>query len=110
MPTPSEDSVEKSTESLTLDAPSHEDAFQGPVIDTPENNLNNKSEVSIPLVPKKGIEVVALRKGFYNQMRWNEGDKFLIRSEKEFGEWFKCTDSYYEKKRLEFYKEKKAKK
>jgi hypothetical protein len=83
------------------------DEFQKPVLQSPDMNI--KTQVNVPLTPKRGIEVVAQRKGFYNQQRYKEGDKFLIKSEKEFGEWMKCIDPSFEKKRVEFLKAKKAK-
>lgn len=69
-----------------------------------------QTQVSVRSAPNKGIEVVATRFGFYNQDRKREGDIFFIKSEDEFGEWMKCVDSEMEKKRIEFYKNKKAKK
>jgi hypothetical protein len=104
----SEDSM-SSDLSADLGAPSHlADDFQKPSIVSPDDS--NFSEKKIPLAPKKGIEVVATMKGFYNQMRYREGDKFLIRSTEEFGEWFKCVDPALEKQRVLFIKEKKARK
>jgi hypothetical protein len=82
------------------------------VFKKPELNIadfNNKTKVDV-LPSKKGIEVVALRKGFYNQNRYNEGSKFSIKSENDFGEWFYCVDKYFENKRQEFLKAKKANK
>jgi hypothetical protein len=96
--------------SVLLNVPSHieEDLFQKPILDTVENK--NASNVVVPLVPKNGIEVEATRIGFYNQMRIREGDKFLVRKFEDLGEWMKCVDPALEKKRLEFFKLKKAKK
>jgi hypothetical protein len=96
--------------SVELNPPSHaeQDEFKKPVMLSPEQNLQTQTKV--PAAPRNGIEVVATRKGFYNQRRIKEGDEFKIRSEEEFGEWFKCKDAQFEKKRLEFVKNKKAKK
>ena len=92
--------------SKELDAPVHND--EKPEFITPETT--NKSEIKLPQAPtKKVIEVVATRKGFYNQNRIKEGEKFNLRSEAEFGEWFKCINPVLEKKRQEFLKNKKAK-
>lgn len=104
---PSEsDSFESDSE---LNTPSHdEEVFKKPEIVSPDQN--SQTHVAIPLVSKKGIEVVAQRKGFYNQMRYREGDRFFIKNESEFGEWMKCVENVFEKKRIEFYKNKKAKK
>lgn len=75
-------------------------------------NSEEKSNttVNLPVVPKSGIEVVATRKGFYNQTRIKEGVEFKIKSEEDFGDWFKCKDPVFEKRRANFIKEKKAKK
>lgn len=96
-----------SSDPSSLDAPLHEDK---PIIETGDRSDSNKSILSVPSAPKKGIEVVALRDGFYNQMRKAQGSKFTIRDESEFGEWFRCVEPSFEKKRVNFYKEKKAKK
>lgn len=93
------------SDSPVLDAPLHDDK---PLMQSYEDG--NASIMKAPSTPKKGIEVVALRKGFYNQFRINEGEKFLIRSEKDFGDWFRCTEPSFEKKRIEFINAKKAKK
>jgi hypothetical protein len=92
---------------MGLDTPSHEEEKKPETI---SSQMNDVSQVKAPSVPKKGIEVVAIRKGFYNQTRYKEGDKFFIKSEESFGDWFSCVDPYFEKKRIEFYKSKKAKK
>jgi len=105
---PLQDSAVNPAESLVpeLQAPIHEEILK-PVIKNADNEDSSKVVIS---VPKKGIEVVAMAKGFYNQNRYVEGDKFSIRSEQEFGEWMKCVDPAMEKRRIEFYKNKKAKK
>lgn len=59
---------------------------------------------------RKPIEVVATRRGFYDNQRKTEGESFTIKNFDEIGEWMKCVDSQLEKKRLEFFKQKKAKK
>lgn len=77
-----------------------------PVVVTPSEPSN---QVKLQ-VPKKGIEVVALRKGFYNQNRLKEGDTFYIKSTEEFGDWFKCTDPLFEKERVKILLEARKKK
>lgn len=96
--------VKASGPEVKLETPAH---VGKPEIINPA--LENNSQVAA-LAPKKRIEVVALGKGFYNQRRLKEGDKFHINSESEFGSWFKCVDKEFEKKRVEFLKNKKAKK
>ena len=94
---------------IKLSVPLHdEEVFKKPLLNTPDSN--NSSTIAVPLISKQGIEVVAIRKGFYNRNRYKEGDKFFIRSEEQFGEWMKCVDPILEKKRIELYKSKKAKK
>lgn len=90
-----------------LSVPSH-DYFAKPEIRSAD--LDDRTHISMPLVPKKGIEVVATRKGFYNQCRHKEGDEFLVKSFEELGEWMKCKDVQIERKRLAILKDKKAKK
>ena len=116
-----EDSVAKSAESeVELNVPSHnEEPVKQPSdeemgIVTPQINVSspgpsNEVKVSQPL-PKHGIKVVANRKGFYNQMRYKEGEQFTIRSKEELGEWMTCVDPSLEKEKQEFFKKKKAKK
>lgn len=57
----------------------------------------------------RGIQVVATEKGFYNQLRLAEGNEFTIRSEEDFGSWFKCIDPVFEKKRIAAMNNKKVK-
>lgn len=57
----------------------------------------------VPVVHKAvsaGIEVVALHKGFFDSYRKKEGDKFLVRSEKQLGSWMECVDPELQKKHL----------
>lgn len=93
---------------VELDTPSHDEAFPKPSIDTFETKV--QTSIVMPQAPAKGIEVVAIRKGFYNQNRIKEGDRFFIRDDKDFGEWMTCVDPVWERRRKEFYKIKKAKK
>lgn len=95
---------EQSESDVSLDAPLH----VKPIISNPDND--SSSQVPVRSVPRKGIEVVSTRKGFYNQSRIKEGTVFFIKSEDQFGDWFKCVDKFYEEKRLKFLKDKKAKK
>lgn len=107
-----EGSVEKSAgPEVELNTPFHQES--SPVADefqVPQANVNVQepsNEMKMPQpVAKRGIPVVATRKGFYNQNRYKEGDKFSIRSEEEFGEWFKCVDPAMEAKRVKFLKDK----
>lgn len=76
----------------------------------PGEDLN--SEVKVPLVPRKGIDVTATRKGFYGQLRVKSGDKFVVKNLESLGTWMKCDDPDWERKRIKFLenKNKKAKK
>lgn len=78
-----------------------------PQIINPQDS--NDSQVDVK-ASKKGIEVVATRKGFYNGSRLKEGDSFIVKSEEDLGEWMKCVDRSIEKKRVEILNSKKAKK
>lgn len=81
--------------------------------DTPEiiNPVNKSANVSeVRSTPKRGIRVVATEKGFYNNLRREPGDEFIIKSEEDFGEWFYCVDPVTEAKRVDYVKNKKVKK
>jgi hypothetical protein len=57
----------------------------------------------------KVIEVVAMRPGFFKQIRRKVGDKFVVSDMSKVGEWMKCTDRDLEKKRQEMVLQKKRK-
>lgn len=105
----SEEAEGSSQDDSSLQPPSHEEVnhFEPPKYDSPEQSLS--SEVDVPVVPKQGIEVVATRKGFYNQTRRVEGDEFFVKEFGELGDWMKCVDKHFEKKRVEAIKAKKQK-
>lgn len=110
MPTPKDSSVQ------SVSTPSGSSLGEGASTEAPESESvqyrtpkdDNASNVVVTSKKSEKIEVVALRKGFYGQLRRKEGDKFKITSEKEFGDWFTCVDPVMEKKRKEFIKKKKA--
>lgn len=100
-PSGSEEKIgESSSEGLM--PPAHEEKVQ--IIDPKDDN---DSIVPVPLT-KQVIEVVATRKGFYGQERISEGQTFKVASFKSLGEWMICTDKELEKKRKQFFKDKKA--
>lgn len=90
---------------VSLNVPLHEEK---PAMVNIDKDIS--TQLNVPSAPKKGIEVVAQMKGFYNQKRYNQGDSFLIKSEEQFGSWMKCVDPAFEKKRIEIIKLRKAKK
>jgi hypothetical protein len=59
-----------------------------------------------PVVPS-GIKVVALRAGFFNNLRKVEGDEFEVPSVEKLGAWMKCVDPKAEALRQKHLKEKK---
>lgn len=77
-----------------------------PIIESFETKIHNRIEIK---VPTQGIEVIAARNGFFNQERVSEGKKFFVRNVEELGDWMICTDPDNERKRAEFFKEKKLK-
>lgn len=91
-----------SSPSEGLTPPSHEE--EKVKIINPDND--NDSTVAVPL-SKQGIEVIATRKGFYGQRRVPKGETFSVASFADLGEWMICTDKEQEKKRQQFFKEKK---
>ena len=89
--------------------PVPEEALAPPVHDkvqiiSPDDD--NNSIIPVPLT-KQVIEVVATRKGFYGQERITEGRKFSVASFAALGEWMECTDPETEKRRKQFFKDKK---
>ena len=86
-----------------LTVPDH-DEFAKPQLKSVEKD--SVSQVTAP-APKNGIEVEATRKGFYNQQRYEQGNRFKVRSRDELGEWMKCVDPAEEKRRSEYFKGKK---
>jgi hypothetical protein len=93
---------------LELDTPSHEGLDDKPKINKPDEQ--SVSNVKVVPSPKKGIEVVATRKGFFRQSRRREGDVFVVPSFELLGDWMKCTDPNLEKQRLQMIKERKSNK
>jgi hypothetical protein len=100
------DDSKSSAPEVELEVPKHQESDKPKLINAGEM----ASSVKAPSAAKKGILVVAIEKGFYNQQRKAIGDKFNIKSEEEFGSWFKCVDKEDEKRRVEHLKAKKAKK
>lgn len=70
----------------------------------PDATTDAEATAEVPSV----IEVVALRPGFYGQNRYAEGDKFVIQSYDEFGDWMQCTDPVHAKAHAEIIKARKA--
>jgi len=73
-------------------------------------NLPNVKKSEAPVKGAEGkseIEVVATRAGFYAQRRLSEGARFMVKDFSELGEWMKCVDSKMERKRVQFFKDKK---
>ena len=106
------ESNEESKENSVLQAPEHVSAFSSPVGDADASLAGKEDEeekAPISLTSKKKIDVVALRKGFYNQHRLAEGDEFQVKKFEDLGEWMRCKDPVLEKKRVQFLKEKKEK-
>jgi hypothetical protein len=85
-----------------------DERFKKPQISSADGN--SKTHKKVAPSPRKGIEVVAMRKGFYNQQRYEPGDQFFIRERSELGEWMKCVDAGEEKYRVDFFKKKKSRK
>ena len=58
--------------------------------------------------PKKGIEVVALRPGFYKKIRRGAGAIFMIEKMEQLGSWMKIVDEKLEAQRQKAEKESKS--
>lgn len=66
-----------------------------PVADAPVASEAQAAAVEAPEMPVeqiRGIEVVAVRVGFYGQVRRKAGDRFLVKSFEQVGEWMMPTD------------------
>ncbi len=55
----------------------------------------------------KGIQVMALRAGFYKQMRKGEGDMFEVADMEKVGSWMRCVDPRLEAEHQKILKAKK---
>lgn len=101
-PSGSEEKIgESSSEGLI--PPAHEEKVE---IESPEDD--NDSIIPVPLT-KQNIEVIAERKGFYGQQRIAKGQTFSVSSFDALGEWMICVDPELEKKRIQFFIDKKVK-
>ena len=56
-----------------------------------------------------GIEVIALRNGFFNTKRVKAGDRLIVPSFEQLGSWMECVDANAEKKHQSLMKIKKDK-
>ncbi len=74
---------------------------------TPETDLD--SVIKVPVVPKKGIDVIATRAGFFGQQRISLGQKFVVKNFEQLGLWMKCEDKDLERKRVKSLEDKKRK-
>lgn len=61
--------------------------------------VKDNSTVFLQKVPAEGIECIADRKGFYNQNRIEESEKFYLAGPEDFGSWFRCVNPDWEKAR-----------
>lgn len=76
----------------------------------PAAQEEKQEQAPAPKAPPRpsGIQVVARRKGFYNQDRKKEGDKFLIKKVSDFGSWMRCVDPSAEQECQKYLKSKRA--
>lgn len=106
MPGMPESNKKPAEQSAGLSVPSQEVVLPKVELETPETKAS--TEVNIPLVPKDGIEVVATREGFYNQMRIKKNFKFKVSKMDHLGEWMSCVDPVMERERVRKIQQKKA--
>ncbi len=66
------------------------------------------SSVKVVAPSKSGIEVVALRAGFFQNTRKSEGERFIVPSMDKVGTWMKCVDKKAEELHQEQIQKKKA--
>jgi hypothetical protein len=101
MPAPSQPpapAAEKVEAPVVNEAPKSED----PVI----KEEGQGSNVILKPMPV-GIEVVAIRPGFFKNRRMNVGEIFTVKSMEKVGAWMKCTDPELEKQHQALAKKKK---
>jgi hypothetical protein len=72
-----------------------------------EGEVEKAPEVKAAPVAPSGIKVIALRPGFYANMRRVEGDQFEVSSVEKLGSWMKCVDPKAEMLRQNHLKNKK---
>jgi len=75
-----------------------------PLLQNPKGESSSVKEVK---QPKKGIDVVAVRPGYYRMSRRATGDEFKIVDMSELGSWMRLADPAAEKKRQDDAKAKK---
>lgn len=85
-------------------APLDAEALQIPPAPLP---VPDTSKASPPPPVTRGIEVMAMRPGFYRQNRYSVGDKFMVRGTADLGSWMRCTDPTLEKQHLRAIQDKK---
>ena len=68
---------------------------------TPIYSPSQPNSVRTILPSKGGIEVVALRNGWYNHSRRKEFEKFFVSNMDALGTWMKCTDPKAEEQHQE---------
>lgn len=79
------------------ESPSSVEPVEGPKPDS--SPAESASVQTVVPVQAKGIEVVALRAGYFNGQRKKEGDKFTISTMSKLGDWMKLTDAKAERER-----------
>jgi len=76
----------------------------------PDSKPEESSSITKMPASGGGIEVIALRAGFFKQARKEEGDKFKVSKMENLGNWMKCLDPEQEEEHQDYIKAKKKKK
>lgn len=64
--------------------------------------------VRVMVAPKGGIQVIALRAGYYKCSRKVADDKFFVSDMSKVGSWMRCIDKGLEQEHQDFMKQAKA--
>ena len=104
---PEANNVKPAEQSAGLAVPKHEEVVL-PKVEIEDPSTKSSTEVKIPQAPKGGIQVIATREGFFNQMRTKKGTKFIVPKIESLGEWMECIDPVMEKERIRQMNKKKA--
>lgn len=79
--------------------PSLKEVVEKPIIEgSAQDTKNISNSVDVKPLPSLGIKVKALRAGFFNGARKEEGDEFMVPKEQMLGSWMECVDFEQRKK------------
>lgn len=72
------------------------------------SSKDSSTSIKTVVPTQSGIEVVALRAGYFNHARRSEGDKFTVPTMNHVGTWMRCVDAKAEAQHQETMKQQRA--